>query len=153
MEIRRSRTFYGALKEMVAWLTESGVTHVAMESSGSYTMPMWHALMEFGAFEQILVCNAAHVKNVPGLKTDSESPVRPSRPPVRRPLQPRSSEESDLRDRSYHGPDHLARPARPHPLPDLGADFYTRRQDPERAKNRLIAQLEALGYQVTAEPA
>ncbi len=70
-EIRRYRTFYGVLKEMTAWLGEQGVTHVAMESSGIYTMPVFHALMEFGTFEQVLVCNAAHVKNVPGRKTDS----------------------------------------------------------------------------------
>jgi transposase len=32
-------------------------------------MPVYHALME-GGFEQVLVCNAGHVKNVPGRKTD-----------------------------------------------------------------------------------
>jgi transposase len=71
MEIRRYKTYYGVLREMTAWLVEQGVTHVAMESSGIYTMPVFHALMEYGAFEQVLVCNAAHVKNVPGRKTDS----------------------------------------------------------------------------------
>lgn len=70
-EIRRYRTFYGVLKEMTLWLSEQGVTHVAMEASGVYTMPVFYALLEFGAFEQVLVCNAAHVKNVPGRKTDS----------------------------------------------------------------------------------
>lgn len=71
MEIHKYKTFYGVLKEMTAWLTEQGVTHVAMESSGIYTMPVFHALLEFGSFEQVVVCNAAHVKNVPGRKTDS----------------------------------------------------------------------------------
>jgi transposase len=33
---------------------------------------------------------------------------------------------------------------------DLGADYYTRRR-PERAKNRAIAQLQALGYAVTLQ--
>jgi transposase len=33
-------------------------------------MPVYHALLEPGCFEQVLVCNAAHVKNVPGRKTD-----------------------------------------------------------------------------------
>ena len=32
-------------------------------------MPVYHALLEPGSFEQVLVCNAAHVKNVPGRKT------------------------------------------------------------------------------------
>ncbi len=49
------------------WLTESGVTHVAMEATGCYWWPVW-AILEDG-FE-LLLCNAAHVKNVPGRKTD-----------------------------------------------------------------------------------
>ena len=40
-----------------------------------YTMPVYHALMERGGFEQVLVCNAAHVKNVPGRKTDATDAV------------------------------------------------------------------------------
>ena len=33
-------------------------------------MPVYHALLEHGDFEKVLVCNAGHVKNVPGRKTD-----------------------------------------------------------------------------------
>ena len=33
-------------------------------------MPVYHALIEHGEFTQVLVCNAGHVKNVPGRKTD-----------------------------------------------------------------------------------
>ena len=33
-------------------------------------MPVYHALIEHGDFEKVLVCNAGHVKNVPGRKTD-----------------------------------------------------------------------------------
>jgi hypothetical protein len=33
-------------------------------------MPVYHALIEHGEFEQVLVCNAGHVRNVPGRKTD-----------------------------------------------------------------------------------
>ena len=33
-------------------------------------MPVYHALLEHGDFAQVLVCNAGHVKNVPGRKTD-----------------------------------------------------------------------------------
>ena len=71
MDIRRYRTFYGVLREMTLWLVEQRVTHVAMEASGIYTMPVFYALLEYGSFEQVLVCNAAHVKNVPGRKTDA----------------------------------------------------------------------------------
>src|SRR5215472_18387640 len=55
---------------MARWLASEGVTHVAMEATGVYSMPVYHALVEHGNFEKVLVCNAGHVKNVPGRKTD-----------------------------------------------------------------------------------
>ena len=64
------KTFYGVLREAAGWLTSLGVTHVAMEATGIYSMPVYHALLEHGQFQQVLVCNAGHVKNVPGRKTD-----------------------------------------------------------------------------------
>jgi transposase len=67
---RPYKTFYGVLREAVKWLMSLGVTHVAMEATGIYSMPVYHALLEHGDFEQVLVCNAGHVKNVPGRKTD-----------------------------------------------------------------------------------
>jgi transposase len=69
--VRKFAAFYGVLREMTRWLASQGVTHVAMEATGVYTMPVYHALLEPGCFEQVLVCNAAHVKNVPGRKTDA----------------------------------------------------------------------------------
>jgi transposase len=56
---------------MARWMVSLQVTHVAMEATGIYTMPVYHALIEQNRFEQVLVCNAAHVKNVPGRKTDA----------------------------------------------------------------------------------
>ena len=70
-KVRKFAAFYGVLREMTRWLASLDVTHVAMEATGVYTMPVFHALMEPGVFEQVLVCNAAHVKNVPGRKTDA----------------------------------------------------------------------------------
>lgn len=67
---RTFKTFYGVLKHAARWLSEQGVTHVAMEATGIYSMPVYHALIEHGAFEKVIVCNAGHVKNVPGRKTD-----------------------------------------------------------------------------------
>jgi transposase len=67
---RTFKTFYGVLKHAARWLTEQQVTHVAMEATGIYSMPVYHALIEHGGFEQVLVCNAGHVRNVPGRKTD-----------------------------------------------------------------------------------
>lgn len=55
------------LLELSEFLTQHGVTHVAMEATGVYWRPVWHILE--GTFELVLA-NAAHVKNVPGRKTD-----------------------------------------------------------------------------------
>lgn len=49
------------------WLAQHGVTHVAMESTGVFWKPVYYVLeAEF----EVLLVNAAHVKNVPGRKTD-----------------------------------------------------------------------------------
>src|ERR1017187_676700 len=67
---RSSDLFYGVLREAARWLGSLGVTHVAMEATGIYSMPVYHVLLEHWNFEQVLLCNAGHVKNVPGRKTD-----------------------------------------------------------------------------------
>ncbi len=67
---RTFKTYYGVLREAARWLTSLGVTRVAMEATGICSMPVYHALIEHGEFAQVLVCNAGHVKNVPGRKTD-----------------------------------------------------------------------------------
>jgi transposase len=67
---RTFKAFYGVLKQAARWLSEQQVTHVAMEATGVYSMPVYHALVEHGRFERVLVCNAGHVRNVPGRKTD-----------------------------------------------------------------------------------
>jgi transposase len=67
-ECRTFGTTTAALLELLAWLRESGCTHVAMEATGVYWKPVWNILSE-GDFE-LTVANAAHIKNVPGRKTD-----------------------------------------------------------------------------------
>jgi transposase len=54
--------------ELSDWLSSQGVTHIAIEVTGVYWKPVWHILSD-GEFE-LLLANAAHVKNVPGRKTD-----------------------------------------------------------------------------------
>jgi transposase len=69
--IRECRTFdttTSGLQALLTWLTESGCTHVGMEATGVYWKPVWNILSD-GTFELILA-NAAHIKNVPGRKTD-----------------------------------------------------------------------------------
>src|SRR5215831_17814086 len=67
--VRRFKTFWRSLQQMAAWLAELGVTEVAMESAGVYWWPVYHALAQAGLVE-VCVCNAAHMRNVPGRKTD-----------------------------------------------------------------------------------
>lgn len=66
-EIRTYTTMTNDLLRLKQWLQNSGITHVAMESTGVYWKPVFNILEDH--FEVILV-NARHVKNVPGRKTD-----------------------------------------------------------------------------------
>lgn len=52
---------------MADWMARAGVTHAAMESTGVFWKPLWNLLE--GRFELVL-CNAQHIKRVPGRKTD-----------------------------------------------------------------------------------
>src|SRR4030095_2567120 len=64
------RSFGTTTSELIAlgdWLESQGVTHVAMEATGVYWKPVWHMLED--RFELVLA-NAAHIRNVPGRKTD-----------------------------------------------------------------------------------
>lgn len=67
-ECRTFDTTTDGLQALLAWLTECGCTHVAMEATGVYWKPVWNILSD-GEFE-LVVANAAHIKNVPGRKTD-----------------------------------------------------------------------------------
>jgi transposase len=66
-EIRTFGTMTDELLALADWLEASGVTHVAMESTGVYWKPLWN-LME-DRFT-LLLANAQHIKAVPGRKTD-----------------------------------------------------------------------------------
>jgi transposase len=67
-QIRTFRTLTDELERLADWLTEAGVSHVAMESSGVYWQPIWNVLEERGF--TLLLANARHIKAVPGRKTD-----------------------------------------------------------------------------------
>jgi transposase len=68
-EVRTFRTFTTDLKRMREWLRAEGCTHVAMESTGPYWVPVYAVLEQAGCFE-LVVGNAQHMRNVPGRKTD-----------------------------------------------------------------------------------
>src|SRR5664279_5109926 len=71
-EVREFKTTVRGLLALRDWLAGLGVTTVAMEATGVYWRPVWAILED--DFE-LLLCNAAHVKNVPGRKTDISDAV------------------------------------------------------------------------------
>ena len=67
LEVQDFGTLTIELLALSDWLSQVGVTHVAIESTGEYWKPVYNLLE--GTFT-VFVVNAAHVKNVPGRKTD-----------------------------------------------------------------------------------
>ena len=66
-EIRKFGTMTDDLLAASDWLAEVNITHVCMESTGVYWMPVFNILE--GLFE-VWIVNAHHLKTVPGRKTD-----------------------------------------------------------------------------------
>ena len=67
--VRRFATMTADLRALGKWLSSQGVTHVAMESTGVYWKPIFNILEERFT---VLLCNARHIKHVPGRKTDAK---------------------------------------------------------------------------------
>jgi transposase len=67
-ESREFGTTTSEIREIVAWLKSNGCQMVAMESTGSYWKPLYNIFEQEGL--PAMVCNAYHIKNVPGRKTD-----------------------------------------------------------------------------------
>ncbi|MEW6756335.1 MAG: IS110 family transposase [Candidatus Latescibacterota bacterium] len=69
-EVHETRSFPTMTRSLLAladWLDSHGITAVAMEATGVYWKPVWHLLED--RF-QLVLANAAHIRNVPGRKTD-----------------------------------------------------------------------------------
>jgi transposase len=67
---RETRTFPATttgLLDLGDWLEENGCSHFLIESTGVYWRPVYHLLSER---VQVILANAAEVKNVPGRKSD-----------------------------------------------------------------------------------
>ena len=64
---RTFKTTTGSLRVMRDWLVEQGVTIAAMESTSTYWKPPFYCLEEV---MEVWLLNAAHMKAVPGRKTD-----------------------------------------------------------------------------------
>src|SRR5262249_40004414 len=67
LEVKTFNTISAELRRLKGWLIEWQVTHVAMESTGVYWVPVWNVLE--GQF-QLLLVNAQHLKKDPGRKDD-----------------------------------------------------------------------------------
>jgi transposase len=64
------RTFCNETADLLAlraWLLQERCTHIGMESTGVYWMPVYRRLE---GFFELIVANAQHIKAVPGRKTD-----------------------------------------------------------------------------------
>ncbi len=70
VEVKKERftTIQTGLAELTAFLMDAGVTTVAMEATGVYWRPVYYALEDL--FDELWLCNAQHVKNIPGRNTD-----------------------------------------------------------------------------------
>jgi transposase len=66
-DIKTFSTLTKSLFDLLKWLEEKEITHIAMESTGIYWKPVFNILE--GYFD-ITVANAQRIKNVPGRKTD-----------------------------------------------------------------------------------
>ena len=64
---RTFKTMFGSLRVMRDWLVETGVTIAAMESTSTYWKPPFYCLEEV---MEVWLLNAAHMKAVPGRKSD-----------------------------------------------------------------------------------
>ena len=67
-EVREFGTLTCDIREIVTWLKSKDCQMVAMESTGSYWKPLYNIFEQEGL--PAMVCNAYHIKNVPGRKTD-----------------------------------------------------------------------------------
>jgi transposase len=130
---RTFRTFYGELLAAARWLIdELRVTHMAMESTGVYWWPVYSALREVGgAGVTIEVVNAAHVKAVPGRKTDVKDAQWLAR-----------LMEVGLLRGSFLPPDQVRR------LRDLTRYLTKLIEERSREKQRLLKLLESAGIKL-----
>jgi transposase len=71
-QVRRFATTTRGLLELAEWVQASECTHVAMEATGVYWKPVWHVLE---GHAELVLANAAHIKNVPGRKSDVNDAV------------------------------------------------------------------------------
>src|SRR5882762_8228682 len=156
-EVRTFRTITADLLKLSEWLAANDCTHVAMEATGVYWKPVWH-ILDDGEFVLVLA-NAAHVKNVPGRKTDvndamwlaellAHGLIRASFVPDQTTQDPKKAiiaVAASILTAIYH----MLKDGTMYQ--DLGADHFNRRST-DRQKTRLVKRLADLGYAVELKP-
>jgi len=70
-EHRRFETFTDALAQLCNWVSGTGASVVAMESTGQYWRPLWWLLGDRCPTVQRILANPHHIKQVPGRKSDT----------------------------------------------------------------------------------
>lgn len=66
--VRAFGTYTPDLRALADWLAANAITHVAMESTGVYWIPIFELLEERGFV--VIVVNARQIKHLPGRKSD-----------------------------------------------------------------------------------
>lgn len=66
--VRCFGTYTADLHQIARWLNDSGITSVAMESTGVYWIPLWEILEGYGI--DVILVDARRVRNVSGRKAD-----------------------------------------------------------------------------------
>ena len=67
-DVKRFGTFTAQLHELCAWLKQNGITHAAIESTGSYWQVLYFMLYDYDITP--FLAQPAHVKNPTNSKTD-----------------------------------------------------------------------------------
>ena len=65
-------TFTAELEQLRAWLEKHKVTHVALESTGVFWIPVWNVLERSEAKMELVLINPQHAHALPGRKTDQK---------------------------------------------------------------------------------
>ena len=67
-DVREFGVYNENLSALTQWLLDNDITHVAMESTGSYWQTLFSTLQEAGMI--VTLCNGKFTKNIKGKKTD-----------------------------------------------------------------------------------
>jgi transposase len=65
-------TFTAELQRLCGWLEKHSVSHIGMESTGVFWIPVWNVLERSEAQFELILVNPQHVHALPGRKTDQQ---------------------------------------------------------------------------------